>query len=268
MWLAGNAIVPKEGFLSWSEPLFNYCERGQDPAFWAEPLNAASNAAFLVAAVSAGLVFARLPPEGPDRRPGTRAVLWLLVGLVGAIGIGSFLFHTFATRWALLADVLPITLFMVVYLAFALRVMLGAGWLAIGIILPVFLVSGGLAGDLTCGPIAVAADGRGLGGRPCLNGTLGYAPALLALWIIGGLAVSRRIEGGRELLIAGGVFLVSATFRTLDWELCAHVSVLGHDRGTHIFWHLLNAVTLYLLLMAGIRQIETRRSASAGAHGD
>ncbi len=253
--------------MSWSQQVFNYCERGQDPAFWAEPFNALSNAAFLVAAIAASWALRRVPVEATKSRPGLWAVLWLLVGLVGTIGIGSFLFHTFATRWALLADVVPITLFMVVYLAFALRVMLGFGWLAIGLILPLFLVSGWIAGDIVCGAHAGAADGRGEGGRPCLNGSLGYAPALLALWIIGGLAVRRGVDGGREMLVAGAVFLVSATFRTLDWDLCGHVSALGHDRGTHVFWHLFNAVTLYLLLLAGIRQVRQRRSATAGAYG-
>lgn len=36
--------------MSLGEKLFLYCERAQDPSFWAEPLNAVSNAAFLIAA--------------------------------------------------------------------------------------------------------------------------------------------------------------------------------------------------------------------------
>ncbi len=32
----------------WGAKIYNYCERGQDRAFWAEPLNAVSNAAFIM----------------------------------------------------------------------------------------------------------------------------------------------------------------------------------------------------------------------------
>ena len=240
--------------MSWSNQVFNYCERGLDPSFWAEPLNALSNAAFLVAALAAGLRLA-----GAGRSPGAghvgeRWVLWGLTGLVAAIGIGSFLFHTFATRWALLADVGPITVFMLAYLAFALRVFLGLGWLAIAVGLAAFLAAGSLVSGLTC-----AASEAGAGAaEPCFNGSLGYLPALLSLWGIGLVAARRGQAAGRTLLLAGAVFLVSVVLRTLDRDLCGATHVLGHARGTHVFWHLLNAVTLHLLLSAGIARLSPR----------
>ena len=73
-----------------------YCER-IDASFWSEPVNAITNGAFLVAAV---LLALRL--RGSDDR-----AAWLLTGLVAAIGIGSFLFHTFATGWAAAAGISP-----------------------------------------------------------------------------------------------------------------------------------------------------------------
>ena len=81
--------------MAWSEQLFRYCERGADAAFWAEPLNALSNIAFLVAALAAGRELAGRPTGG------RRHFEALLVVLVAVIGIGSFLFHTLATRWAM-----------------------------------------------------------------------------------------------------------------------------------------------------------------------
>ena len=81
-----------------------YCER-TTAAFWAEPVNALTNAAFLMAALI-GWRAAR----STGRRDGP---MILLIALTASIGVGSFLFHTVATRWAALADVVPISLFIV-----------------------------------------------------------------------------------------------------------------------------------------------------------
>jgi hypothetical protein len=231
----------------WLEQVFSYCERGVDPSFWAEPVNAVTNGAFLVAAAVAAVRLRRMERSAVVTRSGERMALWLLVGVVAAIGIGSFLFHTFATRWALVADVAPITVFMLGYLALALRAFLGLGWLATGVTLPVFLYAGSLASSVTCS------------GEPCLNGSLGYLPALVSLFIIGLVAEWRGLREGRLLLIAGGIFFVSAIFRTIDREVCEATHVLGHERGTHALWHVLNATTLYLLLKAAVeRRSQTR----------
>lgn len=240
--------------MSWSQQVFNYCERGLDPGFWAEPLNAVSNAAFIMAAGAAAARLA-VPMARPCSGAGERIVLWLLIMLVGAIGVGSFLFHTFATRWALIADVGPITLFMVAYLAYALRTFLGVGWVAIALILPAFVYAGSLAGGLSCGSSTAAGGGP----QPCLNGSLGYAPALVSLLVIGWLARRRGEAAGSTLLAAGAVFLVSAALRTIDRDVCSATELLGHVRGTHALWHTLNAVTLYLLLSAAIGRVERRR---------
>jgi len=109
--------------VSWWDQVFRYCERGSDPSFWAEPLNAVSNAAFILAAIAAGISYTRRPRNEPA--PGVIA----LILLVFIIGIGSFLFHTFATRWAAMADVIPIGIFMLSYLGYALRSYLKLNWL-------------------------------------------------------------------------------------------------------------------------------------------
>ena len=228
--------------MSWLEQVFNYCERGTDPSFWAEPVNVVTNAAFLGAAAVAASRLRRMERSAVVSGAGERLALWLLVSAVAAIGIGSFLFHTFATRWALVADVAPITVFMLGYLAFALRAFVGLGWLATGIIMLAFLYAGSLASRVSCS------------GEPCLNGSLGYLPALVSLLIVGLVAASRGERAGRLLLVAGAVFFVSAMFRTIDREVCEATHVLGHHRGTHALWHILNATTLYLLLRAAIER--------------
>jgi hypothetical protein len=234
--------------MSWSEQVFNYCERGLDGSFWAEPFNALSNGAFLAAAAAAAVRLYGTPSITPGRDD-KRLALWGLIGLTTTIGIGSFLFHTFATRWALIADVGPITVFMIAYLSYALRVFLGLGWPPIAVILPVFLLSGSAASAVTCGPTGAAGTEE-----PCLNGSLGYAPALVSLWIVGLIAMRRGLAAGRALLAAASVFLVSMALRTVDRDVCDATHLLGHVRGTHSLWHALNALTLHLLLQAAVRE--------------
>ncbi|SFK50662.1 hypothetical protein [Methylorubrum salsuginis] len=210
---------------SWFEPVRAYCER-TDAAFWSEPVNAVTNAAFLVAALAAALT-AR----------GDRPVL-ALSGVVGVVGIGSFLFHTLANRWSMLADVIPIALFIHGYFGLALARFFG---------LP---VRGAVLGTL-------AFAGLGFGLSPALdaltgrdvaaltNGSADYGPALLALLGVG-LALRRRVPwAGRSILATGGVFLASLAFRTLDARVCAALPL-----GTHFLWHALNALVLYRLLAA------------------
>jgi len=226
--------------MNWSDKVFAYCERGNDPGFWAEPLNALSNAGFIVAAVVA-----------LARWRGARGgkVELVLIAMVFAIGIGSFLFHTIASRWARIADVAPIGLFMFGYLAYALSRFAGLEWRGVAASLLLFLASGAVAGSLDCG------------GAPCLNGSLGYVPTLAALLVVG-LVMTRRGGGtGRSLLVAAGIFAISLALRSVDKSLCPAVLIgPGWRAGTHALWHILNALVLYLLLIAAMRHGKALRN--------
>ena len=92
-----------------------YCERTA-PGLWNEPLNALTNLAFLLAGL---LLVVALRRAGPAVR--RDPAILALVALLFLIGLGSGLFHTFATRWAVLADVIPIALFILLYMYLALR---------------------------------------------------------------------------------------------------------------------------------------------------
>src|SRR3546814_1971004 len=87
-----------------------YCER-VGPGLWAEPLNLVTNLAFILAGVLLVVALRRAEPA-VRRDP---AIIGLAV-LVLVVGIGSGLFHSFATRWAALAAVIPIALFILFYL--------------------------------------------------------------------------------------------------------------------------------------------------------
>jgi hypothetical protein len=205
-----------------------YCER-LDGAFWAEPLNAVSNAAFLLAALAGFLLL---------RRQGRRD--WpaeALTALVAIIGIGSFLFHTMPQRWTLLADVVPIQFFALCYFGLALNRFLGLSPLAAAIGAILFLAACfGLASSLA--PLLPAG----------MRGSAGYAGFLIGL---AGVALAARHRGGAltgaRIAAAGLVFASSLALRSLDSVLCGAVPF-----GLHWGWHLLNGLLLYLLLRAAI----------------
>jgi hypothetical protein len=232
--------------MAWDDQIFRYCERGQEGAFWAEPLNAVTNGAFLIAAVLAAVELARRPP---GQAPGVAEPL--LVLLVFVMGIGSFLFHTYATRWASYADTVPIGIFMLAYFAYALRRYLELGWIWIALGLGAFVWSLQLAGKVQCGPGLLSVTHAAQG--PCLNGTMGYVPAFVAMAGLGLVLLILRHPAWRYLALAAGFFLVSMAFRTVDLEICDLSRLMGRRLGTHFLWHILNAATLYVLLLAAIR---------------
>jgi hypothetical protein len=98
--------------MDWTAYVDNYCER-LGPGFWGEPINAFTNLAFIIVAI---LVVPRIKQD-----PGAA----LLTFIIFLIGVGSGLFHTFATQWAALADSLSILLFILFYLYFATQRVLG-----------------------------------------------------------------------------------------------------------------------------------------------
>lgn len=229
--------------------IFAYCERGFDPSFWAEPLNAVTNIGFVLAGVFAARELAARPPAEP------KAMRAGLIGLVLVIGIGSFLFHTYATPLAATADAAPIGVFMLVYLVYALSRFVG---------MPVLLIPLALAGfawviqqamQLQCwrGQIGIPLLGTVLENTGCLNGSIGYLPALAAMLGIGFWLTLRRHPSAPYVLGAALVFMLSLTFRTMDRIWCRELMVGGHPLGTHFLWHLLNSATLYLLLLAAVR---------------
>jgi hypothetical protein len=208
--------------MNWTEPLDLYCER-VGPAFWAEPLNAITNAAFVIAAGAAYVAW---------RRAGDRDwPAFALILVMAVIGVGSFAFHTLATRGAVLLDVIPIAVFVYGYFLLALRRFLKLAWVYTAVSLVTFFA---LAQALS------AALPRGF-----LNGSIDYVPALAAMLSVGLLAQQARVKHG--LLAAVVLFTLSLAFRTIDNAVCD-----AFPLGTHFIWHLLNAGVLYALTVTAI----------------
>jgi Ceramidase len=233
--------------MTFGEHVYLYCERGTNPELLAEPINAISNAGFFMAALIAWQLLLWRPPE--DRS----ADHYLLIFLAFMIGFGSLAFHLYADTGTELADTVPIGLFMLVYLGFALNRMLGVppGWtvlIAVG-----FTVLVGAAVHVQCWDGGIGFAGADVtGAKPCLNGSVGYLPALAALIVIGMILAERHHKAAPYVVWAAIIFTISIILRSLDMALCDKVVVDGRSVGTHFIWHLLNALTLFLLLRASL----------------
>ena len=233
--------------MNFGEHVFLYCERGTNPALLAEPINAVSNVAFLLAGlIGLQLVMWRPSEErGPDQ--------FLLPVLVLFIGLGSLAFHLYADQGTSLADVLPISVFMLVYLGFALNRFLGVppGFTVLLVIGFAAIVA--LTMQIQCGQGAIGFPGAALkDAKPCLNGSLFYLPALAALIVVGLILHEREQKAAPWLLWAAAIFAISITLRSLDLAFCDKVLIEGRKVGTHFAWHVLNALTLFLLLRASL----------------
>ena len=214
--------------MDWSRQIDGYCER-LGPEFWAEPWNAITNAAFIIAAVICLIMALRRGRlDGP--------VGWLTF-LIAAIGIGSFLFHSYATVWAAIADVAPIGLFILSFFTISMRCFGGFGW--------------GMSAALTVGFVVALVTLSWVVNlllRDLLGGSVSYVPAFLALLAVGAWLIGRSHPAGWWLVGAGLVFAVSITFRTVDIPLCEQ-----YTHGTHWMWHILNGVVLGSLVIGLIR---------------
>lgn len=106
--------------MDFSRRIYGYCERGLSDGFWAEPFNAVTNGAFIFAALFGLIIALRLRRlDGPTG--------WL-IGLTFTVGVGSFLFHTYAQVWAAMTDTIPILMFILSYFAIAMNRFGGFGW--------------------------------------------------------------------------------------------------------------------------------------------
>ncbi|WP_421701473.1 ceramidase domain-containing protein [Aliiroseovarius sp.] len=192
-----------------------YCER-TGPEYWSEPVNALTNLAFIIAAL---IVARRL-------RGAELPIAWGLTVVLFVIGLGSWLFHTHATGWAAMADVLPILLFILAYIFAANRDFWGLRtWPALGVTALFFPYA------------AVTVPLFGL--IPGLGSSASYAPVPLLIAAYGIVLRHRAPDLGRNLLIGAGILTASITFRALDEPLC-----LSLPLGTHFLWHILNATML------------------------
>lgn len=211
-----------------NEPVDQYCER-LGPGLFAEPLNALSNLAFLVA----GIAILRAARRAGSREAGILG--WMVV----AVAIGSGLFHTFATRWAMIADVAPIGVALVYFLWIYLRT---AAQATLAVTLK-RLRDFGLA---TVAFMLIIP-------KEAFNGTNNYFSCLVALHFITRHAKKVSPEAARFFAASCGTFAFALVCRSVDLRLCADLAA-----GTHYLWHAFNGLTLWLVAKGFLAVVGSR----------
>lgn len=225
----------------WTQAVDLYCER-LGPGFWAEPVNAVSNVAFVIAGLWALHLACKQKRE---------ADIWLQILCIwgAVIGVGSFLFHTLANRWSELADIIPIWSFIAVYVVFVLRRMFELEWPVIGISAAVSLAVVALV-------MVFLPEGSGEG----TNQSTQYIPAVLALAAFAAVLLWSRHPAALLVVAACAVFALSLFFRSVDLAVCDTLPL-----GTHFLWHLLNGTMVGLLLLVAVRYGQSDFSRNAKA---
>ncbi|MEM9044639.1 MAG: hypothetical protein AAGC81_08070 [Pseudomonadota bacterium] len=275
--------------MDWTKQINAYCER-MSAEFWAEPVNALTNLAFIVAGIGC-LIYARIM----HRRDG--AVTYLGV-LICVIGVGSFLFHTFATRWAALADTGPIMIFILSFFTIAMNRFLDLSWAKAGILTIGFLAAL-IAGALMTrgGGIDILVPGEPFSTQTTVfwvalsitfatimlaGGTLttaaivtfGFPTAALLIGQFINLFTGPLITGWQPYfpaflaLMGVGLYLFSSGHDAWPWLVGAAAifavsltfrtldqPVCGvFPMGTHFLWHVLNAAVLGTLILGVIEE--------------
>ena len=196
-----------------TKPIDIYCER-LDSSIWAEPINAVTNFAFVLAAIIMWFRCKNLV-EGK-----------VLAVLLFSIGYGSFLFHTFAQTWAAILDVASILIFILAYIFVANHRFLMWSKLAsvIGVIL--FFPYQFLLVNM-------------LSNFQLFGSSVQYIPIAILIFIYAALLRKSEQNLSDGLFIGATVLCVSIFFRIIDEPICQVVSTR-----THFVWHILNAVML------------------------
>ena len=164
-----------------------------------------------------------------------------LIGILALVGVGSFLFHTYANVWSELADMLPILLFQVLALWTLMKRFLEfPGWFCALLIVLFVGISQGIS--------MYVPD-------VFLNGSAGYLPSLAGQWLIAYGLRNKHRKAAAEMWNVGALFLYSLLFRSLDMQVCENIPI-----GTHFIWHSLNALMLYTVISATLHPRNTNQA--------
>ncbi len=192
-----------------------YCEQGLINHFL-EPLNSISNLFFVVSAVLLFLYFQKKKVVDLKSK--------LFVGLILLIGIGSLIWHIIPTTATFFMDVIPIALFLILYLFFLLDKIVKRKMIAMSVMGVYLLV-------VILGFIIFPTFFSSYGGI-----------YILTLLFLGGTAIAAFLKKilFKETSIIFLLFLLAFIVRQLDLVVCPFFPL-----GTHFVWHTINAFIAY-----------------------
>ncbi|TLU83850.1 MAG: hypothetical protein FDX30_06145 [Chlorobium sp.] len=203
----------------------HYCER-HGLGLLDEPLNLTTNISFFLAAAAAAHLMKK-----HGRLNSGNAILVILMILIGT---GSTLYHSFASKWAEVSDVVPIFLYQIAFL-----------WLYCQKIIKLTQVYSFLGIFLF-----IAINVFSCNFQSVLNGSIMYFPAFIVVFSLGVYHLMHQQIERLAILAASLVFSLSLLFRTIDLYICPLWPL-----GTHFIWHILNGLLLYLttrvIILAG-----------------
>lgn len=215
-----------------------YCERNNQPDFLAEPLNFVTNIFFIIGAI---LAFRFLQKNKQLILKNWDIIILTII--LALIGFGSGAFHSIPNKTTLLMDVIPIGIFMHLYIVVFFKRVVGFNLVLSLIVLAAF-VGLGIFFQNTFSP-------------DTLNGTIMYVPAyatLILMVLI--LCFVKRSPLYLHLIYTAVIWTFSLAFRTMDIDICTHTNHIG----THFLWHTLNAIVLYRLIILLIKDKLTKTS--------
>ncbi|MFA5539480.1 MAG: ceramidase domain-containing protein [Gemmobacter sp.] len=201
--------------MGWFAPINAYCER-IGPGYWDEPVNAVTNAAFLIAAF---VMWLRVRGQGLP-------LAMAMVVVLAVIGVGSYLFHTHANRLTALMDTTPIALFILLYVFAATRDYIGLPWWGAALVTLGFIPYS----------MALTPVFRSL---PFFEVSAFYWPVPLLIAIYAAILWRSAPATARGLALGAAILAASLTFRSIDQILCDVFPL-----GTHFMWHVLNGLML------------------------
>ena len=183
------------------EGMLIYCERtGQD--LWAEPLNALTSLAWVVAALAA-LALCR------SRRTAASGRIWdmrLLIGSAALAGVASLWWHTAPGPWSGRLDAVGLHAFLNLYLVMYLGRVVGVG--SFGQVLALVVYQAGILATLALYPPL------------SLNGAVLYLPAVGVMALLSVLARALRKDGAGTLTAAAALFGGAVALHAVDLSLC------------------------------------------------
>ncbi|MEO1677902.1 MAG: ceramidase domain-containing protein [Pseudomonadota bacterium] len=206
----------------WTTQIDIYCER-LGPGLWAEPINAVSNLAFILAAL---IMWRRARGDTTARA---------LAVILAAIGLTSGLWHLAATRWAVALDVASIAAFVLVYIQVANR-----RYWSLSPVWATVATAGFFPFTALTGPAFAAL--------PFFEVSAGYWPIALLIAIYAVALARRAPETAGRLGIGAGILALSLAFRSVDEAVCSSIPI-----GTHFMWHILNGVMLAWMIETVLR---------------
>ena len=209
-----------------------YCGRHGSGLF-DEPQNSFSNVAFLLGAL---LAYRAWRASGSSER-----FILVLVLMLGAIGVGSFTFHSYPIPATLYVDLVPIQIYILAVLAYTLNRILLCTWRTAALIVLGFAL-------LRQAWLYLVPQGL-------LGGGVTHIPTLLALLIFIVVLARRGLLVWRYLVAGAACYSIALFVRSWDVPLCN-----AYPLGLHWLWHILTALAATLVLIGLIHSRRQTRS--------